>query len=153
MIKSTRACAAALASRADYRSKNQLPLHSRPSTAMKFANTLPWFLSALGISVQAAEGPRDEVSIALVLGDDMWFSDSATAGARSRFPILTDRLFGLRFSRFHTSALCGPSRVALVTGWRSPTQHPKRKACENAGFASSVGVSVRDPSRNRNLLQ
>ena len=120
---------------------------------MKFANTLPWFLRRWALACKPPKALGTKLSIALVLGDDMWFSDSATAGARSRFPILTDRLFGLRFSRFHTSALCGPSRVALVTGWRSPTQHPKRKACENAGFASSVGVSVRDPSRNRNLLQ
>ena len=127
MIKSTRAWRRRLGKPSGLPVQKPTSTASRPSTAMKFANTLPWFLRRWALACKPPKALGTKLSIALVLGDDMWFSDSATAGARSRFPILTDRLFGLRFSRFHTSALCGPSRVALVTGWRSPTQHPNER--------------------------
>jgi arylsulfatase A-like enzyme len=56
-------------------------------------------------------------NIVLILADDMGFSDLGCFGGEMRTPHI-DRLAseGLRFSHFHNSARCCPSRASLLTG-------------------------------------
>jgi arylsulfatase A-like enzyme len=64
--------------------------------------------------VQATEGAPN---ILLIILDDAGFGQFSTFGGG--IPSLTmDRLAkeGLRYNRFHTTALCSPSRAALITG-------------------------------------
>ncbi|SFI14929.1 arylsulfatase [Albimonas pacifica] len=61
--------------------------------------------------------PPDAPNVLLILTDDVGFGASSTFGG----PIPTetfDRLAaeGLRFTQFHTTALCSPTRAALLTG-------------------------------------
>ena len=65
-------------------------------------------------SVNAPEGAPN---IVVVLIDDVGFGAAATFGGAIRTPTL-DRLAqnGLRFNQFHTTALCSPTRMALLTG-------------------------------------
>jgi arylsulfatase len=61
--------------------------------------------------------PKGAPNVLLILTDDVGFGASSTFGG----PIPTatmDRLAqnGLRYTRFHTTALCSPSRAALLTG-------------------------------------
>jgi arylsulfatase len=61
--------------------------------------------------------PRGAPNVLIVLLDDVGFGASSAFGG----PIQTDtaeRLAadGLRFNRFHTTALCAPTRAALLTG-------------------------------------
>ena len=53
----------------------------------------------------------------LVLIDDAGFGNPATFGGPIRTPVL-DRLAegGLRYNGFHVTALCSPTRAALMTG-------------------------------------
>nr|WP_305095404.1 arylsulfatase [Prescottella sp. R16] len=53
----------------------------------------------------------------MVLIDDMGFAASSTFGGPCHMPT-ADRLAsgGLRYSKFHTTALCSPTRQALMTG-------------------------------------
>ncbi len=53
----------------------------------------------------------------IVLIDDIGFGSSSAFGGPIRMPTL-ERLAGngLRYNRFHTTALCSPTRVALLTG-------------------------------------
>jgi arylsulfatase len=64
--------------------------------------------------VQAPEGAPN---ILLIMTDDVGFGASSPFGGPIPTPTL-DRLAqdGLRFNQFHTTALCSPTRAALITG-------------------------------------
>jgi len=61
--------------------------------------------------------PAGAPNVLVVLLDDVGFGASATFGGPCETPT-ADRLAagGLRFNRFHTTALCAPTRQALLTG-------------------------------------
>ena len=61
--------------------------------------------------------PAGAPNVLLVLFDDMGFGASSPYGGPCEMPT-ADRLAegGLRFTRFHTTALCAPTRAALLTG-------------------------------------
>lgn len=56
-------------------------------------------------------------NVVIILLDDVGFGQTSTFGGLIPTPNL-DKLAGegLRFNRFHTTAICGPSRAALLTG-------------------------------------
>ena len=66
---------------------------------------------------QAAKPPASAPNILVVLFDDVGFSDFGCYGSRIRTPTI-DRLAaeGLRYSGFHTTAMCSTTRAALLTG-------------------------------------
>lgn len=61
--------------------------------------------------------PKGAPNILLIMTDDVGFGASSTFGGPVPTPAF-DRLAenGLRFTRFHTTALCSPTRAALITG-------------------------------------
>jgi len=61
--------------------------------------------------------PAGAPNVVIVLIDDIGFGHSSAFGGPIRMPTL-DRLAagGLRYNRFHTTALCSPTRVGLLTG-------------------------------------
>jgi len=61
--------------------------------------------------------PKGAPNVVLVLIDDMGFGQPSAFGGGIDMPTL-DKLAsqGLRYSNFHTSALCSPTRAALLTG-------------------------------------
>ncbi len=61
--------------------------------------------------------PTDAPNIVVVLLDDVGFGTCSTFGGPVPTPAL-DRVAqaGLRFNQFHTTALCSPTRAALLTG-------------------------------------
>ncbi|WP_091682916.1 arylsulfatase [Methylocapsa palsarum] len=63
------------------------------------------------------KAPPSAPNVLIVLIDDMGFGQSSAFGGPVRMPTL-DALAneGLRFNEFHTTALCSPTRVALLTG-------------------------------------
>jgi arylsulfatase len=62
--------------------------------------------------------PKDAPNVVVILIDDMGFGVSETFGGPVPMPTL-DRLAenGLKYNRFHTTALCAPTRMALLTGY------------------------------------
>lgn len=61
--------------------------------------------------------PKDAPNVLLVMTDDVGFGASSTFGGP--IPTVTmDRLAneGLRYTQFHTTALCSPTRAALLSG-------------------------------------
>ncbi len=64
--------------------------------------------------------PEGAPNVVIVLLDDVGFAASSTFGGLVPTPEL-DRLAGdgLRYNRFHTTAICSPTRAALLTG-RNP---------------------------------
>lgn len=61
--------------------------------------------------------PDGAPNVLIVLLDDIGFGASSTFGGPCRTPT-ADRLAagGLRYNRFHTTALCAPTRAALLSG-------------------------------------
>jgi arylsulfatase len=85
----------------------------------------PPFGGKIGVTTQDSvkdfpkevEAPKGAPNVLVILTDDVGFGASSTFGG----PIPTatmDRLAqeGLRYTRFHTTALCSPTRAALLSG-------------------------------------
>jgi arylsulfatase A-like enzyme len=66
---------------------------------------------------KGVSAPKDAPNILLIMTDDTGFGASSTFGGPIPTPTL-DRVAanGLRFNNFHTTALCSPTRAALLTG-------------------------------------
>ena len=67
--------------------------------------------------VRATRPPHGAPNVLVVVVDDMGFGASSAYGGPCRMPT-AERLSqgGLRYSRFHVTALCSPTRQALMTG-------------------------------------
>jgi arylsulfatase len=63
------------------------------------------------------KAPKGAPNILLIMTDDVGFGAASTFGGPIPTPTM-DRLAkrGLRYNRFHTTALCSPTRAALITG-------------------------------------
>lgn len=85
----------------------------------------PGFQGKIGVTLEDSVpawpaqpvAPKGAPNVVLILLDDVGFGASATFGGPAATPDL-DRLAseGLRYNRFHTTALCSPTRAALLTG-------------------------------------
>src|SRR5262245_7374911 len=66
---------------------------------------------------QPVQAPKGAPNIVLILIDDAGFGQFSTFGGGVPSPTM-DKLAaeGLRYNRFHTTALCSPTRAALITG-------------------------------------
>src|SRR5262245_4799869 len=66
---------------------------------------------------QPVQAPPGAPNVVLILIDDAGFGQFSTFGGGVPSPTM-DRLAaeGLRYNRFHTTALCSPTRAALITG-------------------------------------
>lgn len=64
-----------------------------------------------------ATAPAGAPNVIVIMTDDVGFASSSTFGGEIPTPAM-DQLAseGLRYSNFHTTALCSPSRAALLTG-------------------------------------
>src|SRR5262245_48709013 len=66
---------------------------------------------------QPAKAPKGAPNILMILIDDCGFGQYSTFGGGVPSPTM-DKLAaeGLRYNRFHTTALCSPTRASLITG-------------------------------------
>ncbi len=63
------------------------------------------------------KAPDGAPNVVIVLIDDIGFGHSSAFGGPINMPTLAKMANnGLRYNRFHTTALCSPTRVALLTG-------------------------------------
>jgi arylsulfatase len=66
---------------------------------------------------QPVKPPKDAPNVLLVLIDDAGFGNPSTFGGPCQTPTLTKLAArGLRYNRFHVTALCSPTRAALLSG-------------------------------------
>ena len=71
-----------------------------------------------------ATGPIDAPNVLLIMLDDVGFGSFASFGGPVQAPAfqgVADR--GLLYNQFHTTALCSPTRAALLTGRQHHTVH------------------------------
>ena len=73
------------------------------------------------------EAPKGAPNVLLILTDDVGFGAPSTFGGAIPTPTF-DRLAkaGLRYNTFHTTALCSPTRAALITGRNHHTNAHRR---------------------------
>jgi hypothetical protein len=67
--------------------------------------------------IEPLRPPAGAPNVLIVLLDDVGFGASSAFGGPCHTPI-AERLAasGLKYTRFHTTALCAPTRAALLTG-------------------------------------
>ncbi len=64
------------------------------------------------------KAPQGAPNVVVVLIDDIGFGSASTFGGPINMPNLEKiAATGLKYNRFHTTALCSPTRVALLTGY------------------------------------
>ncbi len=80
------------------------------------------------------KAPEKAPNIVIVLIDDIGFGHASAFGGPINMPTL-ERLAanGLKYNRFHTTALCSPTRTALLTGYNHHSN--------NAGAIMEVGTA------------
>jgi arylsulfatase A-like enzyme len=93
-------------------------------TSLPIEEPIPATSSVMDVRDAPKPPPRFEVkapegapNVIIVLIDDIGFGHSDTFGGPIAMPNLAKLAkTGLRYNRFHTTALCSPSRIALLTG-------------------------------------
>lgn len=91
------------------------------------------------------KAPEGAPNVLVVLIDDMGFGVSEAFGGPISTPTM-DKLAdnGVRYNRFHTTALCSPTRVALLTGYN---HHSNNMGCIGEAATTMPGnTSVRPQS-------
>ena len=99
----------------DQISRDVLPIPDRP-----FEGTLPYDAKDPDASFPAIEPlqpPAGAPNVLVILLDDVGFAASSAFGGPCATPT-AERLAGngLKYNRFHTTALCAPTRAALLSG-------------------------------------
>ncbi len=87
------------------------------------------------------KAPKGAPNVVVVLIDDIGFGASQAFGGPINMPTL-DKLAatGLKYNRFHTTALCSPTRVALLTGYNHHSNNAGSIMETGTAFPGNTGV-------------
>jgi arylsulfatase A-like enzyme len=87
------------------------------------------------------KAPKGAPNVVVVLLDDIGFGQSSAFGGPCRMPTL-DKLAadGLRYNDFHTTALCSPTRTALLTGRNHHVNNAGAIMELATGFPGNTGI-------------
>src|SRR5512147_72215 len=87
------------------------------------------------------KAPEGAPNVLIVLVDDMGFGMPSAFGGPIHMPT-ADRLAegGLRFNQFHTTALCSPTRTALLTGRNHHTANMGSVTETATAFPGNTGI-------------
>jgi arylsulfatase A-like enzyme len=88
------------------------------------------------------KAPEGAPNVVVILIDDMGFGVSEAFGGPVTTPVMDNLAAnGLKYSRFHTTSLCSPTRVALLTGYN---HHSNNMGCIGEAATTFPGnTSVR----------
>jgi len=100
------------------------------------------------------QAPAGAPNVVIVLIDDIGFGHSSAFGGPIRMPTL-EKLAqgGLRYNRFHTTALCSPTRVALLTGHNHHANNAGAIMELATGFPGNTGVRPREITTLAEILR
>jgi arylsulfatase A-like enzyme len=87
------------------------------------------------------KAPQGAPNVVVVLLDDIGFGASSTFGGPINMPNL-ERIAatGLKYNRFHTTSLCSPTRVALLTGYNHHSNNAGSIMETSTAFPGNNGV-------------
>lgn len=87
------------------------------------------------------KAPKGAPNVVVVLIDDMGFGASSRFGGPVNMPVLEKvGREGLSYNRFHTTALCSPTRVALLTGYNHHSNNAGAIMEAATAFPGNTGV-------------
>ncbi len=87
------------------------------------------------------KAPKGAPNVVIVLIDDIGFGHSSAFGGPIHMPTLEKlAAAGLKYNRFHTTALCSPTRVALLTGRNHHVNNAGAIMELATGFPGNTGV-------------
>ena len=87
------------------------------------------------------KAPEKAPNVVIVLIDDIGFGHSSAFGGPINMPTLEKLAAnGLKYNRFHTTALCSPTRVALLTGRNHHINNAGAIMELATGFPGNTGI-------------
>lgn len=87
------------------------------------------------------KAPKGAPNVLIVLIDDFGFGQSSAFGGPVKMPTLEKMASGgLKYNRFHTTALCSPTRVALLTGRNHHVNNAGAIMELATGFPGNTGI-------------
>jgi len=100
------------------------------------------------------KAPKGAPNVVVVLLDDIGFGQSSTFGGPCKMPTL-DKLAatGLRYNDFHTTALCSPTRTALLTGRNHHVNNAGAIMELATGFPGNTGIRPQSVSPLAEILR
>src|SRR5262249_57434775 len=100
------------------------------------------------------KAPAGAPNILLVLLDDVGFGATSTFGGPCQTPTLAKLAEkGLKYNHFHTTALCSPTRAALITGRNHHSVHTACIMEAGTGFPGHDTVMQKDTATVAEVLQ
>ena len=119
-----------------------------PGTIGKtIADSKPWW-------PEAAKAPPGAPNILVVLFDDVGFSDFGCYGSPIRTPAIDGLAAqGLRYTGFHTTAMCSTTRAALLTGRNHHSVGMGCLANFDSGFPGYRGKIAKEASTLAEMLK
>ncbi len=103
---------------------------------------------------QPVQAPQGAPNILLVLLDDVGFGATSTYGGPCNTPTFTklaDK--GLKYNQFHTTALCSPTRAALITGRNHHSVHTGVITEAATGFPGYDSLMLKDTATVAEVLK
>jgi arylsulfatase len=98
--------------------------------------------------------PSGAPNVVIVLIDDIGFGHSSTFGGPIHMPTLEKVASrGLKYNRFHTTALCSPTRVALLTGHNHHANNAGAIMELATAFPGNTGVRPREITTLAEILR
>jgi arylsulfatase A-like enzyme len=100
------------------------------------------------------KAPKGAPNVVIVLLDDIGFGQSSAFGGPCKMPAL-DKLAadGLRLNNFHTTALCSPTRTALLTGRNHHVNNAGAIMELATGFPGNTGIRPQSVSPLAEILR
>jgi arylsulfatase len=90
------------------------------------------------------KAPKGAPNVVIVLIDDIGFGHSSAFGGPISMPTLEKLAAGgLKYNRFHTTALCSPTRTALLTGHNHHDNNAGAIMELATGFPGNTGIRPR----------
>jgi len=103
---------------------------------------------------QPVQAPKVAPNVLLVLLDDVGFGAASTFGGPCSTPTLQKLADnGLRYNQFHTTALCSPTRAALITGRNHHSAHTGVITEAATGFPGYDSLMQKDTATVAELLK
>jgi arylsulfatase len=98
--------------------------------------------------------PEKAPNVVIVLLDDFGFGHSSAFGGPIQMPTL-ERMSasGIRYNRFHTTALCSPTRTALLTGYNHHSNNAGTIMEVSTAFPGNTGVRPLSVTPAANVLR
>jgi arylsulfatase A-like enzyme len=103
---------------------------------------------------QPIQAPKGAPNVLLILLDDVGFGASSAFGGPCQTPVLEALAKrGLRYTQFHTTALCSPTRAALITGRNHHAVHSAAITEAATGFPGYDSVMQKDTATVAEVLK